>query len=234
MQRIGGWLAALCLGLSAGMASADVFQHPGGVVTAAQIDRARSALAAGEEPWKSAWAEDPVARSEGLNEAPSAVANWYVPSYYEDPAGHEAAKKILRDDVNAAHACALVSRICHGLSPSTCQQHSAKARALINNWATVNTAVSGPPSEPSQGRLTMAVVGSAFVTTAELLSVDPAWTATDRADFSQWTDTVLRDVATMKTEPTTGEAGACSPGSPAHTGAATRRRSLSMPRACGS
>ena len=79
-QRIGGWLAALCLGFWAGMASADDFQHPGGIVTAAQIDRARSALAAGEEPWKSAWATLLTRAQSGLNEAPSAVPNCTSPA----------------------------------------------------------------------------------------------------------------------------------------------------------
>ena len=46
----------------------------------------------------------------------------------------------------------------------------------------------------------MAYVGTAFVTTAELLADDPAWSATDRARFTHWTDTVLRDVATIESD----------------------------------
>jgi hypothetical protein len=44
----------------------------------------------------------------------------------------------------------------------------------------------------------MAYVGTAFVTTAEVLSGDPKWSATDRAQFTHWTNTVLRDVATIE------------------------------------
>ena len=125
------------------MASAAGFQHPGGVVTAAQIDRARSALAAGEEPWESAWAEVLARAQQGLGEAPSAVADLYVPGYYQDAAGHDAAKKLLRDDVNAAYSCALVRQIGFGLDAATRESYGAKARELIGAWARDNHSVSG-------------------------------------------------------------------------------------------
>ena len=228
-QRIGGWLAALCLGLCAGMASAAGFQHPGGVVTAAQIDRARSALAAGEEPWKSAWAKVLARAQQGLGEAPSAVADFYVPGYYDDAAGHDAAKKLLRDDVNAAYHCALVRQIGHGLDAATRERHGAKARELIGAWARTNRSVSG-----FDGRLVMAYVGTAFVSTAELLADDPAWSATERALFTQWTNTVLRDVATIESaQEQLGELGRVR-GTRRRALARRRdRRSRSTPRGCG-
>jgi hypothetical protein len=175
------------------MASAATFQHPGGIVTAAQIQQARNALAAGKEPWKSAWAEVLERAEQGLYETPSAVVNFYVPGYYEDAAGHDAAKKRLRDDVNAAYACALVRQIGFKLDAATRARHGAKARELIGAWARINRAVSG-----SDGRLVMAYVGTALVTVAELLADDPAWSATDRAYFTRWTNVVLVDVATIE------------------------------------
>ena len=155
---------------------------------------------AGEEPWtwKSAWATLLTRAQSGLNEAPSAVPNWHVPAYYEDVAGHEAAKAVLRDDVNAAFDCALVATIGHGLSAGQRETYRAKARALINNWASVNTSVSGSASEPEQGKLTMSVVGTAFVTVAELLTLDPNWTSANRAQFTQWASTVLTNVADIE------------------------------------
>jgi hypothetical protein len=187
------WLAALWFGFWVGPASALDFQHPGGIVTAAQIERARLALAAGAEPWTGAWARLLARAERGLDEAPSPVADFHVPAYYEDESGHEAAKRRLRDDVNAAYSCALVHQIGFGLDAAAREQYGAKARALLDAWARTNRAVSGP-----DGRLVMAYVGTAFASSAELLGDDPAWGEAARARFTQWVETVLLDTAVIE------------------------------------
>ncbi len=181
------------LGLALGPDVAGAFDHPGGAYTRAQIQQARRALAAGRAPQVAAWNRVLDRANEGLSELPSPVQDFHVPGYYEDAATHDAAKRVLRDDVNAAYSCALAWAIAFELSPSARARYAEKARSILNAWASTNTQTSG-----KDGELVMAYVGTAMALAAELLWDDPAWSGAERAGFRTWTANVLRGASAIQ------------------------------------
>lgn len=192
MRTIRPCLLTLCLCLfwsTGGLA----FEHPGGVHTRAQIQKARQELLAGAAPWTAAHARLIDRANAGLSEAPSAVEDYDVPGYYENAAAHTAAKTRLRDDANAAYSCALAFQINFGLSSQARTQYAEKAKAILNDWAYTNKRISG-----HDGDLVMAYVGTTLALAAELLWDHPGWSETDKRQFRSWTQSVLRGASAIQ------------------------------------
>ncbi|AFH61854.1 alginate lyase family protein [Paenibacillus caseinilyticus] len=165
-------------GLAAGLvfsSAAAAYPHPGGVHSEAQLASAKRNIAGGLQPWADAMKELIPRADFYLSEPPSASADFHVPGYYEDPAGHTGASEVLHTDVRAAYASALAYRLTGRTA------YAEKAKAILNDWAFRNTAVSG-----TDGPLVMTYSGVGFIHAAELLRDYSGWSEADKTAFSNW------------------------------------------------
>ncbi len=132
-----------------------------------------------QAPWSDAYQAVYGAASGQRSHVATAVANYDVPGYYEDPSAFSTAVTPITTDADAAYELALV----YALSGDT--SFAAPSAAIIRAWATTNTAVTG-----HDGALSMAEVGVGFILAGELLDGYAPWTAKDSAVFRNWVRTV--------------------------------------------
>ncbi|BBH24115.1 hypothetical protein Back11_54600 [Paenibacillus baekrokdamisoli] len=159
--------------------TAFAYPHPGGLYSQQLIDEVKI-NAVSSNPWKIA-SDTLIAKAKWLQpEMPSAVATFYVPAYYSDPAAHTAASAILQDDVKAAY----VSAVAYVLTGNA--SFGNKAIDILNNWAYINTDIGGDDSS-----LVMSYAGIGFIQTAELMLNYSGWGAADKAKFKEWVSVVF-------------------------------------------
>lgn len=159
---------ALCSAVSA-------YPHPGGVHSAKQLTSAKRNIAGGSQPWVDG-RNELIPRAEFyLSEPPSAVTDFNVPGYYEDPAGHTRASEVLQNDVRAAYTLALA----YQLTGKTA--YAEKAKSFLANWAGKNTRISG-----TDGPLVMTYSGVGLIHAAELLRDYSGWNIADKIAFETW------------------------------------------------
>lgn len=191
MQRIkSGARVALLVAAGLFSAGAAAFDHPGGLHAAAQIENARSRIAAGAQPWVSAWNQLKDRADRAMNETPSAVRIFEVPGYGDDPAGHGAAKLILADDATAAYAAASAYAVGAGLNDAERRRYADKAVEILLDWAYTNTGYTGVGSP-----LLISYTAPAMIYAAEMLWNYDGWRPVDKEQMKAWTKNVVRDAA---------------------------------------
>ena len=198
-------------------------------MTAAQIERARSALAAGEEPWKSAWAKVLARAQQGLGEAPSAVADLSRSRLLRGRGGPRrgeeapARRRQRRLQLRAGPPDRLRAR---RRDPRALRREGPRADRRLGAHQPLRLRYRRSPRD-GLCRHRVRDRGGAARRRSRLERDRPrALHAVDRyGAASTW-----RRSSRART---TGRAGACSRDSPARTGATTQRRSRSTPRGCG-
>lgn len=149
--------------------------------------RARRAL----EPWSTAlWALLAEADA-ALERTPAPVEDLHVPPYYQDPQGHEAAKRAIADDGYAAYALALAYQL--AAAPEQGERYAAKAVEILDAWARVNRTVSG-----DDGTLVMVYKGVHLLYAGDLVARWPGWDPAAQASFRAWVGSTFRAAADDK------------------------------------
>lgn len=150
-----------------------IFRPSAVLISAERINTLRGQLAAGAEPWSSAWPEVLRTAEAGLDLSPRVPATWRVPWYYVQPEDHNCLKNVLRDDANTAYAQALAFRI-------TGETRFAQAALrLLNGWIEGLEAM----STEEDSTLSFSNLFPAFVFAAGLLRDRADWSDRDQEQF---------------------------------------------------
>ncbi|MNO46428.1 Alginate lyase [compost metagenome] len=104
-----------------------------------------------------------------------AVTTWHIPGFYSDMAGHQAAKRLMEQDAQAACTAAMAYR--HTGEAA----YADKALELIQGWASINKQLAG-----DDGPLVSAYLGTGLIQAAELIKNYPGWRKEDKARFIAW------------------------------------------------
>lgn len=175
-------IVLFCLNLSAGIAEAQSFAHPGGLHSRSQIEIAQKKINAGEQSAITAY-EALIQQAQANLEKPSqAVEDYSVPGYYIDADGHRKMMGRLSNDAWTAYSCALAFQLTAGKEKV---QYAKKAIGIINAWASTNKKTSN-----YDGDLAMADAGAGLVFAAELMTNCNEWKKEERAEFKTWVRTV--------------------------------------------
>lgn len=141
---------------------AQSFVHPGGLHTAADLERMKTNVVAGNSPWLDGW--------NALLQDRKAQTN-----YKASPHFHMASRQRAQDDANAAYLNSLRWIIAGDPAHADC------AVRILNAWAgTVNEI----PKGNDQPGLSGIPIGT-FAIAAELLRSYPGWSAADQARFKR-------------------------------------------------
>lgn len=171
------WLAALYLILAGGFAAAAerAFVHPGLLHSQHDLDRMRSKVAAGAEPWLSGWNRLIANRHAALNWNPSPKTVVYRGKNPHGPENYAS----LYNDMAAAYALALRWRI------SGDEAYADKAVAILNAWSSTLTEVGGN----SDKFLASGLYGYQMANAGELLRGYRGW---ERADMQRLQSTLVQ------------------------------------------
>ncbi|MCR2803898.1 alginate lyase family protein [Paenibacillus soyae] len=116
---------------------------------------------------------------ESLSAPCHAVSVWTIPGFYFDAAGHQAAKRLMEADAQAAYATALAFRMTG--EPA----YADKAVELIDGWASVNRGLAG-----LDGPLVSAYLGVGFIQAALMIDAYEGWQRVTRERFIRWMTSV--------------------------------------------
>lgn len=166
----------LCLLVSSAQPARAEFTHPGISHSRASIDFVRSRIAAGEQPWASAWKSVQASRYADLDWTPRPRAHVERgPSNRPDIGSSE-----FTADANAAY----VHAICWALTDNAA--HARKAAEILNAWSGTLETISN-----HDARLLVGMEGYRFCNAAELLRHTwDGWPEADQARF----ETMLREI----------------------------------------
>ncbi|MEC0172121.1 alginate lyase family protein [Paenibacillus graminis] len=104
-----------------------------------------------------------------------AVSTWHIPGFYFDMAGHQAAKRLMEEDAQAAYTAALAYRHTGRTA------YADKALELIDGWAAINKVLTG-----DDGPLVSAYLGTGLIRAAELLHSYSGWRKENKDQFIAW------------------------------------------------
>lgn len=113
--------------------------------------------------------------NEGLSTRCHAVAVWTIPGFYFDAAGHQAAKRLMEADAQAAYTTALAYRLTGD------NTYADKAIELICGWAAVNQQLAG-----DDGPLVSAYLGTGLIQAALLIREYEGWRKEQHDLFVRW------------------------------------------------
>lgn len=111
----------------------------------------------------------------------NAIADFYIPGYYQDPVTHRANVAGMDNDAYAAYATALAYR----LSGDT--KYGEKALYFLKAWYTINKSYSG-----YDGQLAMARSACGLVIAAELMNGTELWGVVEQNQFNRWVQEVYQ------------------------------------------
>lgn len=152
-------------------ASAQPFIHPGLLHSAEELNFIKQKLAAGEQPWKSAWEQLRSSKVASLDYAPKAFTK-VVRGVRNNP---DIGSSNMSYDAAAAYAHALQWSLTEN------KAYATKAIEILNAWATTLESVSG-----HDARLLVGMDGVAFCNAAELVRHSSAgWPAAEQKQFEQ-------------------------------------------------
>ena len=158
------------------VAQKKAFMHP-----EKQITYVKKQISQKKEPILSAYRQL-IAKADSALKAPThELADFSVPGYYQNAAGHRRNSASLQTDAFNAYCCALAYRL------SGNKKYGNKACDIMNIWAKVNQKYSD-----YDGTLVMSYSGNAMVIAAQLMSESNLWKKADRALFDQWLVNVYR------------------------------------------
>ncbi len=154
------------------------------LISAARIEALRARVATRTEPTASAWKQVLAAADAALDQQPTLPADghWRVPGFYQDAAGHRAAKEGLLRDANAAYALALAHRITGE------PRYAVAAARLILAWTTVRR-----HALEADAPLVFSYHYPAMIFAADLLRTSPApvWTPDHEARMQGYVALIL-------------------------------------------
>lgn len=154
---------------AASASAAPVFNHPGLLHSRSELDFVKQKLAAGEQPWKSAWEQLRSSKAAALDYTPKPFAK-VVRGVRNDP---DIGSSEMSYDAAAAYTHALQWSLTEN------KAHAAKAVEILNAWAKTLESVSGHDS-----RLLVGLDGVAFCNAAELIRHSSAeWAAAEQKQF---------------------------------------------------
>lgn len=111
----------------------------------------------------------------------NAIADFYIPGYYQDPVTHKANVAGMDKDSYAAYATALAYRL------SGDKKYGEKALYFLKAWYTKNKLYSG-----YDGELAMARSGCGLLIAAELMTDTELWGVVERNQFNRWVKDVYQ------------------------------------------
>lgn len=168
------------------------YQHPGGFHTFEQINDTRSQIAAGAQPWTSAYKVLVTEADRVMSQAPSAPGNisscdncgnmWYT----------------LRGPLDGDSSAAYVTALAYTLGAG--DQYGRKAIGFLNNWSHTNRSIGGG----SDAYLNTAESISPMIAAAELMYHSPLWSRADREQFKYWLVNIIYPACYAISRPTTG------------------------------
>ena len=135
----------------------------------------RERLSRGAEPTASAFGEALAAAGAALDRRPHVPAQWYVPGYYRDAAGHIAAKRGLEEDGIAAYTLAL----CYQMTGEA--RYAEAASRLIDGWTAL-----GEMRTEDDSMLSFSYHYPALIFAGDLIRDHAGWDASCRAAFSRF------------------------------------------------
>lgn len=194
-RRGGQWLrlclVAVGLGLTAISAQADVF------LSVDRLATLQRRIAQKTEPTYTAYLALQREADAQLTRQPQAPAEWYVPGYYRDPAGHKKAKDGLAGDANHAYALALLFRMTGE------DKYAQSAVRLLDAWASGLQTL----SQKDDSRLSFCYHFPAFILAADLLRDFSGWPAAHQQAFTDFLRTKALPMTTQERENNWGNWG---------------------------
>lgn len=149
-------------------------KHPGGLVTASDFSRIKTMVAAGTEPWKSAWAKLIANSHAQVGYTPNPTIKLIRGgNSVEEPEPDNYSNAM--NDAAAAFQLALRWKI------SGDTQFADRAVFILNSWASTCVKLSGDPNVD----LT-AIYGAQFAIAGELMRDYNGWKAADFTAYQQW------------------------------------------------
>lgn len=155
--------------------------NPTGLYSKEQIDFVRKKIAAGEEPWASAFNKLISDADAWIDEEPSPVAHWYVPGYYTNASGHQQNRKVMLDDLKSAYACGLA----YQFTGKT--KYADQTIRILNAWARTTRTIGSEDSG-----LVASYVGNGFPMAAAFVKDYKGWDPADKGYFDSWLKNVFR------------------------------------------
>lgn len=104
-----------------------------------------------------------------------AVPVWTIPGFYQDAAGHTAAKRLMEEDAKTAYTTALAYRL------TGTAAYAVKAKEILLGWASANQEIAGP-----DGPLVSAYLGVGLIRAAEWLRGYSGWGRNEQESFIAW------------------------------------------------
>jgi hypothetical protein len=153
---------------------AKAFAHPGLLHSQADLERMRTKVAAGEQPWTAGWEKLVANRHSSLKWKPNPKEIVYRGSNRKNPENYHA----LYNDAAAAYALALRWRV------SGDDAYADQAVAVLNAWGTTLTAIQGT----SDRYLASGIYGYQLANAAELLRGYVGW---KQAEFERFQKMML-------------------------------------------
>ena len=144
--------------------------------TPAQITYVKAKIASQTQHWYGAYQQLINKANSYSGRTHNAVASFYVPAYYANTSGHNAAKVPYVGDVDAAYTNALA----YTLSGNTA--YATKAVYFLKAWSSQNTSIATTDDTP----LVSAYGGVGFLIAADLLMNTTFWTSTEKTTFKNW------------------------------------------------
>jgi len=188
------WIAIVSSFLHAGLAAG--YEHPGGFHTIGQIDHVKSKVAAGTEPWASAYRDlKRTVEANYVGHTPNAVRVLCVAPYGADNGGDG-----LIVDSRAAYLNALLYQLED--DPARRAMYAETVRTILNDWATLNVDLrsaetTGERDACGATPLIMSTAGSGLVLAAELIYDYEPWNTAERESFKDWVRELLLKKATL-------------------------------------
>lgn len=205
MYRTALCIAGLVCQLVAGAAAG--FEHPGGFHTVAQLADVRARVAAGTEPWATAYDDlQQLVDAEYGAHTPSAVAVLCVAPLGQVPLPGDGGAA-LKADGRAAYLSALMYQL--EPDPVRRQAYAETARSIVTAWATTmvdlrSAETTGERDACGDTPLVMTTSGTGLILAAELLSTYVAWNGAERGAFRRWVrELMLKKAALLATYKTT-------------------------------
>jgi len=155
---------------------AETIEHPRLMHNPAQLDIIKTKIAAGAQPWTSAYQQLLNRANATAARNHVAVASFSVPPFYTDPTASGAAKDGYLADSHAAYANALAYK----LQGNAAYAH--KAIYFLNAWASTNQTIGTSGDTP----LVSAYGGVGFILAADLLLGANVWPVAKQVAFKTW------------------------------------------------
>ena len=150
-------------------------------------------IAAGIEPYRSAFASLFSIALKETATPPRAVATFDVPAFFKDPLGHQKVASLLANDARAAYVCGIIYQTAPKADRKSAVLCANQAVRILDHWAERNVRIAG-----ADGNLVMTYAGIGLIFAAELLDDYEGWSGLQRERFRRWVTKVYLPAARSK------------------------------------